>query len=807
MKKKLILGIVAAASVVAISVTAFLGLFSASADSVLKTWSVASEFLSVIRDSGDDAANLQFKEFSYSPVAYTYTGFGPVKYTTTSYSYMATDQGQPWRAQIMIPNNQGVGTDKNIQGIYVYGSTTQTQKITFTAPVNGKYNFIPLALGGSQDIKESIMGGNGSMNVNILHKGAKLMDEMVVAKGEKKNLPKLEGLILNAGDTLEFTFAGTTFNDTSNQGNNVIVNFKIEIVNEYAPILTNETVENFKLANTYMVTNDIAALPATNGMFATGYVDANLIEVNTTDENTENDSFEVGKQDGRGVGLSLNAKEAKFVAALGSDPAYSWYYGLYGAADDSYGMFCYPNDDKITFKSKYLSSQGMIITADKDGRYTLECDSITKDGLGAMTLVVEKNKEVLYAHGDSDADGFFFDMQLKKGDKLYIYAVRTQTNWSTAAINLYGLNLKVVSPPKRVTPAVYDITEYNVSEELRNNTGSWETAYQDPADTSYTQSGFLKPVAYDIDNGTIADAWCRIYADQDEFSNANQSWLNNTMQAYADGSMRWVYDYGNVRMGFKLTVPENATYELYSDIFVGGGINVYIYEVSGSTFTQIGDAVAVPTTKDMSVSFEAKKGKTYAIVIGKSAAAWNDQKDCKTSSMVLKKKILVSDEIIEYLPITKTPDPNYVFKYKVEEMEMGLSSETASAGDEVTLTLDVNKTKFGFSGFVISVPYDSDKLELLSVEKGNIITKFGAEPLTDKNPLVLTFAQADNVTSTGSVAKLKFKVKDGASAGDITITPVVNNMVSSYATLVEEQTGVIDTTANVTVTSGTITVQ
>jgi hypothetical protein len=274
------------------------------------------------------------------------------------------------------------------------------------------------------------------------------------------------------------------------------------------------------------------------------------------------------------------------------------------------------------------------------------------------------------------------------------------------------------------------------------------------------------------------------------------------MRAYADGSMQWIYDYGDNRMGFKFTAAADAQYELCSDIFVGTGINVYTYKVDGGSLTQVDSAVAVSTTKELSINIDAKAGETYAVVLGKGAAGWNAKKDCTTASMTLKKKILVSPEIVEILPITHTPDPNYVMKYKVEEMEMGLTSASVSAGDTVELTLDVNKTKFGFSGFVISVPYDSDKLELLSVEKGNIITKFGAEPLTAKNPLILTFGQADNVTSIGSVAKLKFKVKDNVSAGDITITPVVNGMVSSY-----NPGEVLDTTANVTVSAGTITVQ
>jgi hypothetical protein len=648
MKKRILSIVLSVALIAGTIMAAFPGAIASAAEGefVYHTWSVADDLLTALEEANGDASALEYGAIAYSGNYYGSTGVKTINYALDTYSCIATTgTNSLWQCQIQIPNNQGVGEGKNNQGVYVYvASNNNTQKLTFTAPVHGIYNFVPTAIGGANAIEESIAVNNGSLTVGVNVKGESI-GEMTLAKGEKANLPEAKGVELEEGETIEVTFTAPTPNWDSNAGNNCIVNFKVDIVDEIAPqvLITELETKSFNLVDVYSLTNTASAVqPQKEGIFDYGYVSA------------------TGQS---GSTLSTTAKSALYKEANG----YSWYYGLFDG-DSAYGVKIYKDTNKITFESKATAMEGFVITADKKGTYTLTSGAITKGGSGSMNLVVEDNAgNKLYSNGGNNADGLNITVEMDAGEKLYVFADRTNSDYNTSTIAVTDLALDVTYIPTRYVEPVYNVNEYVVADELRNNNASWPTAYQNPA--NFTYGGFLTSVA--VTSGAVTDAFCRIYdsADPayDKFSNEAQGYDNNTMEAYADGSMRWIYDYGDYGMGFKFTAPADAEYVLASDVFTGTGINAYVYSVADDgTLTQVGETVAVSATEGLNIAFTATKDTTYAVVVGKSAGGWGNQRNCKTSFMKLAEKVIVAPATEEEIVLEYIDDPEYVYVYETE---------------------------------------------------------------------------------------------------------------------------------------------
>ena len=770
MKRRILSGILSVAMLLGLVLSSFPGVFAGEV--VFKSWNVATSIKEDLKAATDAAtaeleegeeltgamvaAKLEFGVISYKPNHYGSTGIGTAYYRTDGFCDINTsNHTQVWRAQMQIPNNQGTGEGYNNRGVIIRTVVpTDSQYVTFTAPVDGVYNFVPKSVGGASSIEESVSAITGGMIVEVLVKGESKgivtvdRDETTEDIGEKADLPALSDLELNAGDKIELKFNPTAFSDASNAANAVSVNFDVEITDEIAPqvLVTDLETASYNLVEEYQLTSTSAAVPAPNGIFAVGYADV------------------TGQS---GAVLDTLSKAALYHEANG----YTWYYGKYGG-DDSYGIMVDADDNTISFSSKYQCQHGFVITADKTGIYHLTSGAITKGGAGAMNLIVEDNAgNKLYNNG-GNSDGLDIKVEMKKGEKLYIFADRTQTNWQTASITISGLNLDVTYTTK-ITPAVYEENEYVVADELLNNTGSWDTAYQDPS--GFTYDGFLTPVAYDSGNGAFIDAFCRIYADRDGFSNTNQSYENNTMYAYTDGSMRWVYDYGSNRMGFKFTATADAEYVLTSDVFADAGINAYVYSVAeDGTLTQVGNATPVSTDSGLNVVVKATEGETYAIVLGKSSGGWNAKRDCTTSWMKLTEKVIVTPEKEEDIVLEYVEDPNYVYQYEKEDLKVSVSADKTEVnnGEEVEFTVLVNNCFFGYNGFTMTLPYDDAKLELVSVE-GTAVLTGDVNTNLESNPATVLYlsAEGQNIEGKGEILKIKFTVKDIDADAEVSVAP------------------------------------
>ncbi len=809
MKKKVLSLVLSATLIAGTTLASFTGaLVSAAVERVHHTWTVAGDLLGALETAtnaateelseGDTltgemvASKLEFGAISFTPNTYGNKSIGSAVFSQTGYSSINTGaHSQSWRAQLQIPNNQGLGEGFNNSGVIVRNVRPEdTQNITFTAPVHGVYNFVPQGIGGETSIKESVAVSTGSMKVEVFvkneSKGSVSVDsddttEDITTSG---NLPEIKGIELKKGEQITLNFNPITFDETANAANAVFVNFKVDITDEIAPqiLKTKLKTDSYNVVEELQLSGTSASVPVPKGIFSVGYAEMT---------------------GGTGEDLDPALKPGLYSEANG----YTWYYGTYGG-DTSYGLVADADDNTLDIKSKYLCMNGIIITADKTGRYTLSAESVSKGGAGAMTLKIEDSEgNILYSNGDADTDGFSVEVSLKAGDKLYFYADRTGDDWQTANMLTTGLTLDVVYTTK-VVPAVYKTTPYDVSEELLKNTGNWNTVYQDPTDFQY--SGILSAASVEISGLTLTDAFCRLYADYDSFSNANQNYENNTMNVYHNGVMGWSYDNGTHRMGFKFTASKDADYVLSSAKFTTASslanLNAYVYKVTDGGLVMEGSPSPVSADSGLSLSLSAKEGETFVIVLGKASSGWNNKRTCFTETMTLSEKVVISprqeiDIVLEY-----EDDPDYVFVYekpceheydddedficnlcgeeraKPYHPEFYISSDGGTAGEEVEVYLGVKNVKS--HGLTVQIAFDKNVLEAVGSEElqelGEMSEINSCENANARGIYSYSmFSVEDTVFSDGNLLKFTFKIKETAALGNSAIT--ISNIVFGYS--------------------------
>ncbi len=101
----------------------------------------------------------------------------------------------------------------------------------------------------------------------------------------------------------------------------------------------------------------------------------------------------------------------------------------------------------VAIHTKYNSMQGVVITADRAGTYTVSSTRVLKGGGGGINFKIEDpNGTVLYNTTGNDDDGFNVSCDLEKGEKLYLFADRTSsTSYALADIYLSELTLSIDS--------------------------------------------------------------------------------------------------------------------------------------------------------------------------------------------------------------------------------------------------------------------------------------------------------------------------------------------------------------------------
>lgn len=97
-----------------------------------------------------------------------------------------------------------------------------------------------------------------------------------------------------------------------------------------------------------------------------------------------------------------------------------------------------------------------------------------------------------------------------------------------------------------------------------------------------------------------------------------------------------------------------------------------------------------------------------------------------------------------------------------------VSQVTGRVGDEVMVNVDM-KNNPGVQAVVLEVGYDADKLELTNVADLKLMGNFTGSQTLDANPYVLFWddtTETANITTSGTMATLTFKIKEACAVGD-----------------------------------------
>lgn len=105
--------------------------------------------------------------------------------------------------------------------------------------------------------------------------------------------------------------------------------------------------------------------------------------------------------------------------------------------------------------------------------------------------------------------------------------------------------------------------------------------------------------------------------------------------------------------------------------------------------------------------------------------------------------------------------------YAADTMNISLSSASGKPGDTVTVEIEISNNP-GFNSLKLMIGYDSQNLTLVSAENSGILSgmQYVGSQTIDKNPYIMVWAQAGNVTENGKAAVLTFKINDEAYSGD-----------------------------------------
>ena len=267
------------------------------------------------------------------------------------------------------------------EAVFETWDLTGTNEVSFEAPVSGKYTI------------KGLEGAEVSLNETALL-DTELFD-------------------MAAGDTLKITADGS-------------VEALLQLNDEYPDktTITTTAEETIIIADALQVENTTAALPATEGLITSGYVSGIK----------------------KGSDMVAGAKKAVL------KDGYTFYQGKYTEA--GYGMSAFPTgyalmgyerQGTVKLESKNGSTQGVIITADKAGIYTLSSSTILKSGTGYVTVNVElPDGKIPYTlrTRHTHSTGFNITAELEAGEKMYVYVCRETENYSTSSLYFHDFTLK-----------------------------------------------------------------------------------------------------------------------------------------------------------------------------------------------------------------------------------------------------------------------------------------------------------------------------------------------------------------------------
>ncbi len=342
-------------------------------------------------------------------------------------------------------------------------SITSDKEVTFTAPVRGKYVF-------ANDSMESV---SGDFTVSVFAGGEKIGDTISIGSGNSGTLPDVE-IEVNKDEILTVKFEGS---------GEIQVNFDVVLIDEMPTLIAVKS--EFVVADELQLENVTAETPKYKGIFSVGFVTGSgLAGADLTYTNT-----------------------AYYVAASG----YTHYNGK-SANHDDYNLRAFPTgfvtsgyyqEKSIAIHNKNEGMQGVTITANRAGTYTLSSTKVSKDGTGAATLKIEQpDGTVSYSITSSDADGFEVSAELKVGEKMYLYSDRG-SGWNTSAYYIYDLQLSV-----------------DTDEELFEEDPNYKYVYEDHFDNTNYADRLAAAAKYEISGGVLTVT----FPEKEEDNTVNYNW-------------------------------------------------------------------------------------------------------------------------------------------------------------------------------------------------------------------------------------------------------------------------------------------
>lgn len=123
------------------------------------------------------------------------------------------------------------------------------------------------------------------------------------------------------------------------------------------------------------------------------------------------------------------------------------------------------------------------------------------------------------------------------------------------------------------------------------------------------------------------------------------------------------------------------------------------------------------------------------------------------------------------------------------EPSIVLSSVQGEEGEEVEVALSLNNNP-GITALSVNIAYPSEGYELISIENAGLFESSISTSQLSRNPVTLSWFAADsgNKNDSGDLAILKFKIKDGAKSGDITLSYDEDNIFNNSMENVSFQT-------------------
>lgn len=105
--------------------------------------------------------------------------------------------------------------------------------------------------------------------------------------------------------------------------------------------------------------------------------------------------------------------------------------------------------------------------------------------------------------------------------------------------------------------------------------------------------------------------------------------------------------------------------------------------------------------------------------------------------------------------------------------------DDAKTGDIVDVPIKVTKNPgMGAGEFVFE--YDSNVFEFVDYEEGNILDEYDVNATGGKVKCIISHSKLEDVSKTGTLIVLQFKVKSGAKKGDYTVKYSKESQVANF---------------------------